>query len=170
MNAPDVIVARPVTPDNFARFGTVYDLTNDTDPKAIWTAGEGWSDGFTRMPLIEGSGHLGVTRTAAAPWLCAAMERHPGTEEAIFCAAQPIILAVAPASDANAANREDIEAFVIEPGQAVVMRRGVWHDACRGASGPAAYYWMAICGLGESPWVPVAGGPRLVQADPEENT
>lgn len=169
MIAPDAIVAQPATPENFSRFGTVYDLSNDTDPKAIWTLGDGWSDGFTRTPLMTGSGHLGITRGAGAPWLCAAMERHPGTEEAIFCAAQPVVLAVAPASDADAANRDEIEAFVIAPGQVVVMRRGVWHDACRGVSGPAAYYWMAICGLGESPWVPVAGGPRLVQANPGKN-
>lgn len=168
MSALDAIVARPVTPENFARFGAVYDLTNDTDPKAIWTAGDGWSDGFTQTPLIGGSGHLGMTRGGGAPWPCAAMERHPGTEEAIFCAAEPIILAVAPASDADAANRDDIEAFVVAPGQAVVMRRGVWHDACRGVSGPAPYYWMAVCGLGASPWIPVTGGPRLVQASPNE--
>lgn len=168
MSTLDAIVARPVTSENFAPFGTVYDLTTDIDPKAVWTAGDGWYDGFTRTPLIEGSGHLGVTRGGGTPWLCVTMERHPGTEEAIFCGAQPVILAVAPASDADAANRADIEAFVIAPGQVVVMRRGVWHDACRGVSGPAAYYWMAICGLGESPWVPVAGGPRLVQAKPNE--
>lgn len=164
MSTPDVVVAHLVTPENFARFGTVYDLTNDIDAKAIWTTGDGWRDGFTRTPLIEGAGHLGVTRGGGSPWLCASMERHPGTEEAIFCGAQPVILAVAPASDAHAANSDDIEAFVIVPGQAVVMRRGVWHDACRGVSGPAAYYWMAVCGLGENPWVPVAGGSRLVLA------
>ena len=158
------VTARPVTPENFTRYGKVYDLTGDSDPAVIWTTGDGWRDGFTRTPLITGSGHLGMTRGPAAPWSCAAMERHTQTQEAIFCAAEPVILAVAPASDADAPHRDDIEAFVIAPGQAVVMDCGVWHDACRGLSAPAPYYWMAICGLGESPWVPVAGGPRLVQA------
>lgn len=164
MSAPDTIVARPVTPENFARFGNVYDLAGDTDPQVIWTNGDGWNDGFTRTPLIEGSGHLGITRGGATPWFCTAMERHPQTEEALFCAAEPIILAVAPASSAAAPHRDEIEAFVIAPGQAVVMHRNVWHDACRGVTRPAAYYWMAICGLGESPWVPVEGGPRRVEA------
>ncbi|OCP25118.1 MULTISPECIES: ureidoglycolate lyase [unclassified Ensifer] len=168
MSAPAAVLARPVTAENFSRFGTTYDLTDDADPKVIWTAGAGWHDGFTATPLIEGAGHLGITRGGSAPWLCAAMERHPGTEEAIFCASQPIVLAVAPASDAEAPHRDDIEAFVVAPGQAVVMRRGVWHDACRGVSGPTPYYWMAICGLGESPWVPVAGGPRLIKAAAQE--
>lgn len=164
MSASDAIVAQPVTPANFAPYGKVYDLMGDADSAVIWTAGDGWSDGFTRMPLIEGSGHLGITRGGGAPWACTTMERHPETEEAIFCAAEPVILAVAPPSVACAPHRDDVEAFVIAPGQAVVMHRNVWHDACRGLSGPTPYYWMAICGLGASPWVPVEGGPRRVQA------
>ncbi len=162
MNA---LLARPLTGENFARYGRVYDLTGDADPAVIWTRGDGWSDGFTRTPLIEGSGHLGITRGGGAPWLCAAMERHPRTEEAIFCAAEPIVLAVAPSGDVEAPLADEIEAFVIAPGQAVVMNRGVLNDACRGVYGPTPYYWMAICGFGESPWVPVSGGPRLVRIE-----
>lgn len=163
-------VARPVTAENFARYGKVYDLSGDTDPGVIWTNGDGWDDGFTRTPLIDGSGHLGMTRGGTAPWSCTAMERHPQTEEALFCAAEPIVLAVAPASTADAPHRDAIEAFVIAPGQVVVMHRNVWHDACRGATRPTPYYWMAICGLGESPWVPVQGGARQIRLNQEPAT
>lgn len=159
--------ARPVTAENFARYGRVYDLADDADPNVIWTQGDGWADGFTGLPLIDGSGHLGMTRGGSAPWPCTAMERHPETEEALFCAGEPIVLAVAAASEADAPHRDDIEAFVIAPGQVVVMHRNVWHDACRGATRPTPYYWMAICGLGESPWIPVAGGPRQVEVKSE---
>ncbi|WLS10498.1 ureidoglycolate lyase (plasmid) [Shinella sumterensis] len=160
MNA---VVARPVTAENFARYGKVYDLAGDADAEVIWTKGDGWNDGFTRTPLIEGPGHLGMTRGGSAPWSCTAMERHPLTEEALFCAAEPIVLAVAPASDADAPQHDQIEAFVIAPGQVVVMHRNVWHDACRGSTRPTTYYWMAVCGLGASPWIPVLGGPRRIQ-------
>ena len=167
MNAQIDIVAQPVTPENFARFGTVHDLLGDADPKVVWTTGDGWRDGFTSTPLIEGSGHLGVTRGGVAPWGCTQMERHHKTEEALFCAGDRIVLAVAPASDAAAPHRDDIEAFVISPGQVVVMKRGVWHDACRGASYPTAYFWMAMCGVETSPWVPVDGGPATVHVAQE---
>ncbi len=168
MTAPDQIVARHATAEAFARFGTVYDLAGGSDEKVVWTTGNGWRDGFTHKPLIGGSGHLGMTSGGAAPWHCTEMERHLGTEEAIFCADAPVVLAVAPASAAPAPRRDQIEAFVISPGQAVVMDRGVWHDACRGLTQPTAYFWMAICGLGVSPWVPVDGGPLLVVAGSEQ--
>ncbi|RAZ72343.1 ureidoglycolate lyase [Mesorhizobium atlanticum] len=165
MTGLDHIVARHATAEAFARFGTVYDLDGGRDEKVVWTDGNSWRDGFTHKPLISGSGHLGMTSGAAAPWRCAEMERHLGTEEAIFCAGAPVVLAVAPASAAPAPRRDEIEAFIVSPGQAVVMDRGVWHDACRGLTQPTAYFWMAICGLGASPWVPVEGGPLLVLAD-----
>jgi len=160
----NTVHARPVTPDNFSRYGRVYDLTGDTDSNVVWTVGDGWNDGFTKTALLDGRGHLGITRGGQAPWDCSAMERHPLTEEAIFCLAEPVVLAVAPASDAEAPDRDEVEAFVIAPGQAVVMNRNVWHDACRGVSGPALYYWMAVCGLGENPWVAVSGAPIKVSA------
>ena len=165
MTRRDHVLARPVTAEAFARFGTVYDLAGRTDPKVVWTLGKGWHDGFTKTPLIAGNGHLGMTHGGSAPWHCAEMERHDGTEEALFCAAAPVVLVVAPASSAPVPRRDEIEAFVISPGQAVVMKRGVWHDACRGLSGPTPYFWMAVCGLGASPWIPVEGGPLLIRAD-----
>ncbi len=161
------VVARPVTAENFVRYGKVYDLTGDEDPGVIWTKGDGWDDAFTCTPLIDGSGHLGMTRGGSAPWPCTVMERHPLTEEALFCAAEPIVLAVAPASDADAPDHSEIEAFIITPGQAVVMHKNVWHDACRGATRATPYYWMAVCGLGESPWIPVTGGPRQIRINDE---
>lgn len=168
MTAPDHIVARPITAAAFAQYGTVHELLDDKDEKVVWTAGNGWHDGFTAKPLIDGAGHLGMTRGTAAPWHCGEMERHERTQEAIFCADAEIVLAVAPASAAPAPRHHQIEAFVIAPGQAVVMNRGVWHDACRGLRRPTAYFWMAVCGLGASPWVPVEGGPLLIRAGSEE--
>lgn len=157
------LIARPITADRFAPFGRIYDLTGAVSSDVKTVAGEGWTDSFTLQPLIEGNGHLGMTLGAAAPWSCRQMERHPLTEEALFCAAAPIVLAVAPASDGPAPEAARLAAFILRPGMVAVMNRGVWHDACRGLEGPASYYWMAICGLGSDPWVPVAGGPVEVR-------
>lgn len=165
MNTRDHVLACPITAEAFANFGIVYEMAGRTDPKVFWTLGKGWGDGFTKAPLIAGSGHLGMTQGGSTPWHCAEMERHDNTEEALFCITAPVVLAVAPASLAPAPRRDEIEAFVISPGQVVVIKRGVWHDACRGLSCPAPYFWMAVCGLGGRPWTPIEGGPLLIRAD-----
>lgn len=159
-----LVRARPLTASGFAPYGRVLDLAGTDDPGVRRMSGEDWSDGFTLAPLIDGQGHLGMTQAPAAPWFARQMERHPRTEEALFCAAQPIVLAVAQGGEGAAPVAEAIEAFTIYPGQVAVMNRGVWHDACRGLTGPTPYYWMAICGLGPDPWVEIGGGPVEVRA------
>lgn len=159
-----MIVARPLTAEGFAPFGRVHDLTGHVAPDVNIMAGDGWSDSYTLRPLIDGLGHLGMTQGPAAPWTCRQMERHPLTEEAVFCATAPIVLAVAPPGTASAPHAGTLAAFIIPPGMVAVMNRGVWHDACRGLHGPTPYYWMAVCGLGQDPWVSVDGGPVEVRA------
>lgn len=159
-----VVTPQTLTAAAFAAFGRVFELNGSASEGVVPMSGEGWSDSFTLKPLIDSAGHLGMTQGPGAPWQCQLMERHPRTEEALFCAGAPIVLAVAPAGPATAPSAETIEAFIILPGQVAVMQRGVWHDACRGLDGPTPYYWMATCGLGPDPWVVVAGGPVEVRA------
>ncbi len=159
-----ILQAQPLTPSGFAPFGRVLDLRGEADFGIATVSGEGWRDSYTLAPLIDGQGHLGMTLGPSAPWECRQMERHPRTEEALFCAGAPIVLAVAPPGEAPAPQAGSLQAFVLQPGQVAVMSRGVWHDACRGLAGPTPYHWMAICGLGPDPWVAVEGGPVRVQA------
>lgn len=157
------VIAQYLTPESFASFGRVFNLEDTSGDGVSNLQGEGWTDSFTSKPLIDGLGHLGITQGPAAPWSCEKMERHHGTEEALFCAGAPIVLAVAPPCQNVAAAAKNVSAYIINPGQIVVMKKGVWHDACRGLDGPTPYYWMAVCGLGPDPWVPLEGGPVLVK-------
>ena len=91
-----ILEAQPLTGKAFEPFGRVLDLRVGVGDAVAAVSGDGWSDCYTLRPLINGQGHLGMTRGPAAPWVCRQMERHPRTEEAIFCAAEAIVLAVAP--------------------------------------------------------------------------
>lgn len=159
-----ILQAQPLTATAFAPFGRVFDLRGAAGDAVAAISGEGWTDCYTLRPLINGQGHLGMTHGPAAPWDCCQMERHFRTEEALFCAGEPIVLAVAPPGDPAAPQAATVQAFVLQPGQVAVMAPGVWHDACRGLRGPTFYHWMAVCGFGPDPWVPVDGGPVRVQA------
>jgi ureidoglycolate lyase len=161
------VEATSVLEADFSLFGTVYSLSAphpgvDTEPMLVRSEGPGWTDAFTRAPLVGANGSLGLTRAEAAPFDTFRMERHPDTEEAIFCAANPIILAAAPSTRAPYPSARDVRAFIIEPGVVVVLHKGTWHDACRGLGEPAHYYWMARTG-GGSVWVDLRGGPVHVE-------
>ncbi|WP_315927240.1 ureidoglycolate lyase [Mesorhizobium sp. SP-1A] len=163
------IEAVNVLEGDFAPYGRVYDMksaepSKDPATRTIHSQGSGWEDTYTANPLIGSNGSLGFTLGSACPFHSAKMERHLLTEEALFCAADPIVLAVAAPTAEDFPSAENIRAFVIEPSTVVVLNKGTWHDACHGVDREARYYWMATCGLGASPWVEVEGGPVLVTA------
>ena len=58
---------------------------------------------------------------------------------------------------------EDVRAVLLSPGEAAVMAREVWHDACRGLGKPAGYYYLAKAGERPADWLPVSGGPVALE-------
>ncbi|WP_269992333.1 ureidoglycolate lyase [Arthrobacter sp. B2a2-09] len=137
------------------------------DPAArlVVSAGDGWSDVHTSNPLICTNGSLGMTLGAGSPFATNQMERHLATEEALFTAGSPVVLAVAPPNEGRYPEAHAVRAFIINPRTAVVLHKGTWHDACHGLDGEAYYYWMATCGDGGSTWTDISGGPVHVSVD-----
>ncbi len=161
-----MIRIEPISDDAFAPFGKVIRLgqadgSQGTD--AVHTEGPGWSDAYTHDPLLATNASLGMTRTGGTPFDVRQMERHPNTQEALFCAEGPIVLAVAPAGPEAKPDARTVRAFSIPPGTVAVMKPGTWHDACRGLHGPTTYYWMATVRTGTE-WQEVVGGPVSVVA------
>ena len=159
------IRVEPIAPDAFAPFGRVFEIgaSDNLDDAIVRTDGPGWADAYTHDPLLATNASLGMTRAGGTPFEVRQMERHPNTQEAIFCADAPIVLVVAEAGSAAHPDASDLRAFSIEPGTVAVMRPGTWHDACRGLHGPTAYYWMATVRTGTE-WRDVSGGPVPVVA------
>ncbi len=150
----------PIAADSFAPFGRVFEIGADGGPDGgiVRTDGPGWNDAYTHDPLLSTNASLGMTRAGGTPFDVRQMERHPNTQEAIFCADAPIVLVVAEAGPAAQPDAANLRAFSIQPGTVAVMRPGTWHDACRGLDGPASYYWMATVRT-RTEWRDVAGGP-----------
>ena len=128
--------------------------------------GTDYTDGYTKRPLIDRPGNLGMTQTEAVPHDIIQMERHLHSEEAMMCAGWPVAFIVAPAGDVPAGLHA--KAFILSPGQVVVLYKGTWHSPAYGLDGPAAYYWMAEAYDGEpTVWMDVEGGPILLLAHSE---
>ena len=83
-----------------------------------------------------------MTMVKAMPFTVDTMERHSKTTELIVCGDRPLVLAVADSDPQGHAKAQDIKAFIVSPGELVVMDRGIWHDACRCADGDSCYYYF----------------------------
>ena len=147
---------------DFTGYGTYYNMTGDRE-RVYRTLGEEFEDYMTRTPLIDTPGHLGYTVGMGAPYVLKAMEKHDHTQEALFCAADPVILCVAKAREDEPPLAEDVRALILNPGDVAVLDRNIWHDACHGIGKRTAYYYLASQGPAPALWVRVAGGRVLVQ-------
>ncbi|MPM38222.1 Ureidoglycolate lyase [bioreactor metagenome] len=150
------IKAEFMTFDNFSTYGSFFDMLEDKMYVKHFQ-NEVYNDHMTDTPLIDTNGHLGYTYGSAAPYICTVMEKHDHTQEAIFCAGEPIILCVAKSANDELPLSENIRAFILQPGQVAVINRNIWHDACRGLHKRCNYYYLATAGRMPAEWKNVAG-------------
>lgn len=147
---------------DFTEYGTYYNMKEDRE-RVYCTIGENFEDYMTRTPLIDTGGHLGYTIGMGAPYAVKSMEKHDHTQEAMFCAARPIVLCIAKSNGDEPPRAEDVRAVILNPGDAAVIDRNIWHDACHGLGEKAAYYYLASQGPAPAKWIEVAG--REVRVD-----
>lgn len=161
MTATVAVTAVVADAVSFAPFGRVVPLAEGREAAGlVSTLGTGWADVYTRDAVTVEVPSLGMTSAGGTPFTSTVMERHANVEEALLPMSDALVLAVAPRTDGDAPRADDVRAFVIPVGSAVVLDRGVWHDACRGVDGPTSYYWLASCtDAGSSPWTSIVDGP-----------
>lgn len=157
---------RPLTREAFAPFGQAV-------PKPAGrptSAGEAFDCWFGVGTLHGRDLRLGqVLARRPAGGVVEAMERHPDIE-LLMPATGPLVQVVAPGRDLadplEQARAGEAVAFLLEPGEAVVVAPGVWHAAAMPA-GPETLYWFAGLphlpepGREASPWIAFAGGARI---------
>lgn len=144
---------RPVALDelDFTPFGRWYDLRTPS-------GAPGWEDGTA----LERDYRYGMTRTGGGSFSCRSMERHRSTEEVLFTSEGAMVLALAASDPMGAPRAEDVIAVRVEPGQVVVLARGVWHDACRCAEERSICYSFLANNNGEASelrWIEVVPDP-----------
>jgi ureidoglycolate lyase len=142
-------------------YGRLYDLAGGGEPDVVFTEADQWQDRYTGDAVVSGAAHLGMTAGPDVAGEVRLMEHHPDTSEAIAPIAATIVVPIAtqPAAD-------DVRALLLEPGQCLVLRPGVYHAPAMGLGGPSLYYWLAeLDNANTDVWSEIADGPVLITVD-----
>jgi len=151
---------------DFSPFGILYDMEKEGKGtgQVNRDSGDGWRDANSAIPIIDTQSSLGYTVGSSAPFIAAEMERHLHTQEALFCAGQPIIFLIATFRNDAAPSESDIIPVILRPGQVAVLHRGTWHSSAHGLYGETAYYYLALCHKNEpTVWKEIIGGPISIE-------
>ena len=153
------IKAVHATPENFKKFGVITRLT-DTD----CFQGDGWKCWLTEEPCMDQPAHFGMTCVKTyPPYEVASMERHTKTKELMVCGNdRPIVVALADSDPAGHAKAEDVQAFILEPGEILVINKGIWHDACRALDSATHYYFLSLETDEPAVFQPLDNGPVTI--------
>lgn len=130
------IQARRVTSQNFAKFGKVVS-TPTGEPTSQRPDYKFWSD--IADYLIEGETEIGIcTVYAQAAREISGVERHLRTPEILIPIDAPFILPVL----LDGEDVSNVEAFQVNPGEVVIIDKGVWHAACLPAGKAESSYFV----------------------------
>lgn len=158
------MIVRAVRADNkdFEKYGRIIRLT---DYEEFADNAQGWRCWITEEFCMNQPARIGMGFSKeGAPYTVSSMKRHSGTKKIFVCGDGPAIVAVAD-TNADAASSSDIRAFIIKPGDLLVINEGIWYDACHGVSGPSSYYFVSLetdeLDMG---YIPLSGGEATIEA------
>jgi len=138
MNSPEpsaparVLIAQALTPAAFAPFGDVIAPARNGNSSPINEGTAQRFDDLTQLDVNEQGGEACVAifrtqdGTHVAPYALTMFERHLLGSQSFVPMAQGRVLVVV-TQGGDTPDEDAIQAFIVEPGQGVTLRRGVWH-------------------------------------------
>lgn len=142
---------------DFSPYGEYYDLRQMSPQKR-----KDWVSYLSGDPIMKRPLRFGMTRATNGPhFLVDSMERHLSTEEIQFAGDSPIILSICDSDPMQPPKADRVISFRLEPGEVIVLKRGIWHDACHAVNGYAQYYFLSYSAPDpdETRWRPVEPEP-----------
>ena len=118
------IKSKPVDENNFNKFGKIVkDPAGSPTSQAVDY--KFWSD--IANYKIDGETEVGICKVYAQPVnKITGMERHMLTPEILIPIDAPFALPVL----INGRPEDEIESFIVKPGEVVIINNNVWHGAC----------------------------------------
>jgi ureidoglycolate lyase len=160
----------PLTESSFAPFGQVV-MGSAGAPNY---SGEGWKSLFPAAKAHIPNGEIGwVITKPKEEYIVYGMEREPEVE-IIWPVTGPIIHVVAPPGDlknhTEQPNAQKTKAFIVQPGQIIIMHPGTWHYASFPAGNEGVFYYFITKdhprepGWEDVPWVPFYDNKKIALA------
>jgi len=154
-----VVTAEELTTKGFLPFGEAVLIPQIPSP----FSGKGWECWYPLGDLGDQIASVGIVITKPTDGVFEAMEREP-SKEFLLPLTAPIVQAVAPPGDVNNPNEKPdpaaVRAFIVRPGQAIIMSAGTWHWAAMPFGDESTSYIFLgeehppLPGRESSPWVP----------------
>jgi ureidoglycolate lyase len=137
------VIPEPLTEEGFAPFGKA--ILRPKQDESLTKTGTHWECWFGEEDLTPGKNTLGIVTTRWTNEAINVMEAH-STRELLIPLDKPIIQAVAPLADMDDINTKpdlnSVRAFILEPGQSIMMEIGTWHYAAMPYDGESIYYFV----------------------------
>lgn len=144
MGRERIVVAQPLTETAIGPFGRAVRRATGAPPDM---SGAGWSCWF---PLGELRGsmplEIGLVQTGPRPLLVGTMERHLDREEWVYAIDHPIIqlVSLSGSVDSGRPDPDHAQAFILQPGEGIIMARGTWHAPGLPASDCVTLYGFVL--------------------------
>lgn len=160
-----IVIAEELSVRGFAPYGQAILPPTTPAPKT----GVDWDCWFELGELGESKPVVGMVVTRPVDGVVSAMERETKTEFLIPISG-PVIQTVAVPGNlgdhTEQPSPETVRAFIVRPGQAIVMAPGTWHWAAMPLAQETLYYFVTEPhppepGREASPWVPFPGGDTI---------
>ena len=147
------IKAKDLNETNFNKFGTAILKPTDSAPKI----GKNWDCWIALGKMGKIDATVGMVETRLTDENIDSMEAH-GKPEFLVPIDGPIIQPVAVLNKTEKPDARKVEAFIIYPGQSIVMRENIWHCAAIPLSSDSWYYFVGNSiwdgpGTSEKPWI-----------------
>ncbi len=162
------ITVEELTPEVFEPYGRVLVLPE----RAATKKGKGWTCWSPIETIsVDSPLGIGIVELEKIDLLITEMERHVSREELLWPVDQAIIqpMALPVQLDEPRAKPmlETVRAFMVRPGQAIIMKKGAWHSAALAVSDHTKYFFAIETkrdqiGAQQNPWVPLSKTIRII--------
>ncbi|MFI5387153.1 MAG: ureidoglycolate lyase, partial [Fimbriimonadales bacterium] len=159
------VAARYLSVEAFGPFGEIAQVSSGTPPNL---KGPTWNCWYPiaripgSLPLL-----LGLVETGPLSGEVTLMERHEGRVEVVIALDRPILQVVAPATTRlRRPMAKTVRAFVVRPGESVILAPGTWHAAAATADDNVSRYLFGLPESSDSDvdsgWTTIDGGAVAV--------